>query len=219
MTLLDDLTADAVQRMKQSGFAPAVVVQTSPGNFQAWLNHGQVLPRGVSTAAARQLADKFGGDPSSADWRHYGRLCGFTNRKPRHMRADGLFPFVTLTEAPGGIYAEAQSFIEGVKRAVDNSEREAAARRSIWNGAVMQEPNRVLKRIEDFRNNPVYGSDGNRIDLAYAVYAISHGVPEQEVRAAISSRDLSHKGTDARQTQYIDRTLKKAIAGIESKGR
>ena len=64
LTLLDDLMADAVQRMKQSGFAPAVVVQTSPGNFQAWLDHGQMLPRAVSTAAARQLADKFGGDPS-----------------------------------------------------------------------------------------------------------------------------------------------------------
>ena len=118
------------------------------------------------------------------------------------MRADGLFPFVTLTEAPGGIYAEAQSFIEGVKRAVENSEREAAARRSILNGAVMQKPNRVLKTIADFRDNPAYGGDGNRIDLAYAVYAISRGVPEQDVRAAISSRDIliKERTLDRRRT-------------------
>src|SRR5262245_53441023 len=31
LSLVDDLTADAVQRMKAEGFAPAVVVQTSPG--------------------------------------------------------------------------------------------------------------------------------------------------------------------------------------------
>ena len=53
LSLVDDLTAEAIQRMKVEGFAPAVVVETSPGNFQAWLNHGQVLPKHVSTLAAR----------------------------------------------------------------------------------------------------------------------------------------------------------------------
>jgi RepB DNA-primase from phage plasmid len=55
-------------------FAPTVVLETSPGNFQMWLDHGQVLPRDLSTLAARQLALWFDGDLSSADWRHYGRL-------------------------------------------------------------------------------------------------------------------------------------------------
>jgi len=58
-----------------------VVIETSPSNFQAWLCHGQILPKQVSTIAARLLASRFGGDPASADWRHYGRLAGFTNRK------------------------------------------------------------------------------------------------------------------------------------------
>src|SRR5579864_6192536 len=40
LSLLDDLTFEAVQRMKAEGFGPAVVVETSLGNFQAWVNHG-----------------------------------------------------------------------------------------------------------------------------------------------------------------------------------
>ena len=65
LSLVDDLTAGAIQRMKDEGFAPAVVVETSPGNFQAWLNHGQVLPKQLSTLAARTLAERYGGDKRS----------------------------------------------------------------------------------------------------------------------------------------------------------
>ena len=55
------------------------------------------------------------------------------------------------------------------------------------------------KTIDAFRGNPAYGGDGTRIDLAYAVYALSHGVPDAVVRSALSSRDLSHKGNERRQ--------------------
>ena len=37
LSLVDDLNADGVKRMKATGFAPTVVVETSPGNFQAGL--------------------------------------------------------------------------------------------------------------------------------------------------------------------------------------
>ena len=42
--------------MKQSGFHPALVIETSPGNFQVWMKHPAVLPKEVGTAAARALA-------------------------------------------------------------------------------------------------------------------------------------------------------------------
>jgi len=53
LSLIDDLTVKAIDRMKAEGFEPAVVVETSPNNFQAWLNHGQVLDAAMSTRAAR----------------------------------------------------------------------------------------------------------------------------------------------------------------------
>jgi hypothetical protein len=69
-----DRKGRAISRMKAEGFEPAVIVETSPYNFQAWLNHGQVLEAATSTRSAKRLAERFGGDPSSADWRHFGRL-------------------------------------------------------------------------------------------------------------------------------------------------
>ena len=51
--------------------------------------------------AARKLAEEFGGDRGAADWRHFGRLAGFTNRKEKYMNEGGLFPFVRLIEASG----------------------------------------------------------------------------------------------------------------------
>jgi len=79
LSLVDDLRADRIARMKVDGFAPGAVVETSPGNFQAWLKHGGVLDEATSTRAAKLLVEHYGGDPGSADWRHFGRLAGFTN--------------------------------------------------------------------------------------------------------------------------------------------
>ena len=67
-----------------------------------------------------------------------------------------------------------------------------------------------LKTIDMFRADVRYGGDGTRIDLAYAVYAFSRGVTATEVEAAIRSRDLSHKGNERRQNDYVERTIKKA---------
>jgi hypothetical protein len=206
LSLVDDLTARAVQHMKDSGFEPALVVETSPGNFQAWVNHGMLLDKRTSTAAAKGLAEKFGGDPGAADWRHFGRLAGFVNRKRKYQRADGLFPFVRIAEQRRGlVYSEAGSFISAMGNELRRYEKR-------W--SPHEEGTRFhgrLKSIDDFRSNPTYCGDGNRIDLAYAVYALAHGVGEAAVRCAIQSRDLSKKGSDARQEAYVERTIKKAF--------
>jgi RepB DNA-primase from phage plasmid len=216
LSLVDDLPAETLEKMKASGFTPALIVETSPGNFQAWLNHGRVLSRNVSSAAARSLAEQFEGDRGSADWRHYGRLAGFTNRKEKHRREDGHFPFVRLVHAGGDVYPKANEFIHCIGAQVELAQREADRRRMRSNNRFRQDLN--LKTIDHFRRDPRYGGDGNRIDLAYAVYALSHGVPEEQVRIAIASRDLKHKGNEKRQADYVDRTIQKALLAFRDVG-
>src|SRR5271167_42997 len=118
LSLVDDLKVDALARMKAEGFAPAAVVETSPGNLQAWLRHGETLDEVASTRAAKLLAERFGGDPGSADWRHFGRLAGFTNPKPNRRLASGLQPFARLLEASGQVYQQAPVFIAEVRAAL-----------------------------------------------------------------------------------------------------
>ncbi len=207
LSLIDDASAQAIELMKSEGFAPAVVLETSPGNFQAWLCHGQILPKHLSTFAARLLASRFGGDPASADWRHYGRLAGFTNRKDKYRRRDGTFPYVRLHEATGAVYSKAVAFLAEVRTLYESEQSKPPYPVSFRRPGLCR-PN--LKSIEDFRAKPIYEGDQTRVDLAYTVYALAHGVPENTAREALTSRDLSHKGDRKRQQEYIDRTIRKA---------
>jgi DNA primase RepB-like protein len=216
LSMVDDLTADAISAMKQTGFNPAVIVETSPDNFQAWLKHNGRLSKEVSTAAARALAEKFGGDRGAADWRHFGRLAGFTNRKAKHLDAStGLYPYVRLIEATGGIYPEAERFLADVKSDLERQQ----AKRGHWRSGQLGHAGAMrpqeTKNIDGFREDGRYGGDGTRVDLAYAVYALSHGADTEQVANAIRSRDLSHKGNERRQDDYVARTIKKALGTIE----
>jgi hypothetical protein len=119
-----------------------------------------------------------------------------------------------LIEAEGRIYPEADRFVTGVKNEV---ERQKAERERIREHIAKLAPvlPKDLKTVDAFRLDTRYGGDGTRIDLAYAVYAFSHGASATEVQAAIRSRDLSHKGSERRQNEYVERTIKKALATIE----
>ena len=44
-TVLDDLSAEAVERLSVDGYEPCAVIETSPSNFQAWLKHGESTRR------------------------------------------------------------------------------------------------------------------------------------------------------------------------------
>lgn len=208
LSMVDDLTTDAIARMKAEGYTPALVVETSPGNFQAWLNHGQVLPQRLSTLAARALAEKFGGDKGAADWRHFGRLAGFTNRKERYRTLNGSYPFVRVSQdGPRHSYSTAGDLISKIAEAF-RSETPPICR------SLPPQPDSRLLTIDAFRANPKYAGDGHRIDLAYAVYAVAHDVSEIAIADAISSRDLSKKGAIDQQRAYITRTITKAMSGV-----
>jgi hypothetical protein len=112
-----------------------------------------------------------------------------------------------LHEATGAVYSKAVEFLAEVQSTYE-------AQQSKLPPPVSLQRRRLggsnLKSIEDFRTKPIYGGDQTRVDLAYAVYALAHGVSENETRNALASRDLTHKGNRKRQQEYIDRTIKKA---------
>src|SRR5260370_3244286 len=71
-TVLDDLNETTLARLSADGFNPCAVVETSAGNFQAWLKHPAVFPKLIGTFAAQALAGRYDADPSAADWRRFG---------------------------------------------------------------------------------------------------------------------------------------------------
>jgi hypothetical protein len=112
---LDQPVAGILARLRSQGHAPCVVVETSPGRWQAWIHVSlEPLPAAVATLAARRLAQLYAADRASADWRHLGRLVGFTNRKPERRQADGFFPWVKLIDARGCLAPNGAALLEAV---------------------------------------------------------------------------------------------------------
>ena len=97
--LIDDLCQDALDAMKVDNLHPSLVAETSPHNYQAWIALGsrrlRVEPH-IEAAAARMLAERYGGDFGSAKAGQLGRLPGSFNLKPMHQRDDGSFPLVMI---------------------------------------------------------------------------------------------------------------------------
>jgi hypothetical protein len=83
--------------MRAAGQEPCVVVRSSARREQAWVRiAAECVSTAVATASARRLAVRYGADPASAEWRHLGRLAGFTNRKSEHRDDRGLAPWVRV---------------------------------------------------------------------------------------------------------------------------
>jgi hypothetical protein len=112
---LDHADPSVLPRMRANGHHPCVVAQTSPGHWQAWIHLScSPLAPALATALGKSLALTYGGDLASTDWRHLGRLAGFTNRKPARRALNGYAPWVNLIHAQAGLAPQAETLLRGV---------------------------------------------------------------------------------------------------------
>lgn len=114
----------------------------------------------------------FGGDPSSADWRHFGRLAGFTNAKPERRLPSGLPPFVRPLSASGHIYSRATEFLAEIKK----SEKRDTVGLERFSKQHLCKMHVGLRPLKEFHADPIYGGDLHRADMAWALHAVSCGL-------------------------------------------
>lgn len=214
LVLLDDLKKDALERLKADGLVPAAAIETSPGNYQAWVKLADrpIGPDG-RREVARDLAQRYGADMASADSRHYGRLAGFTNRKPRHER-DGRQPYVLAHECPGAVAPGAIPYLREMSERWDKEaarqERDKrlgaleAARPGVGGRDPVKEYQRQAQRLLQR-----YGksTDLSRLDWMVSVDMAKTGYPAQDIERAvrecspnIDSRKAGHVEDYARRT-------------------
>jgi hypothetical protein len=126
----DHADSATIERMRVGGYDPCVVLQTSAGHLQAWVHvSSSPLEPAVATAAGKHLARIYGGDPASTDWRHLGRLAGFTNQKPRRRTFSGYTPWVKIVHTRAGLARSADVLLQSAARYAAQtigSERSAA---------------------------------------------------------------------------------------------
>lgn len=121
LVLLDDLKAETLKAMQGQGYAPAAVLETSPGNYQAWVKMSdKPLSAEIRLMASQELAHLFDADKNSAGSRHYGRLAGFTNQKPKHTR-DGRQPYVLAHDCPGMLAPAGAAHVMRIEQALEEA--------------------------------------------------------------------------------------------------
>ncbi len=125
---LDHAQSTVVAAMCAHGHEPCVVLQTSPGHgtcpphLQAWVQVSSTpLPPDLATAIGKHLALTYGGDRASIDWRHLGRLAGFTNQKPQRRTGDGYAPWVKVVYTHPGLARHASELLQSATASLSES--------------------------------------------------------------------------------------------------
>jgi hypothetical protein len=113
---LDCAEPTAIAAMAAQGYEPCVVLQTSPGHLQAWVHISSTpVPPALASAIGKRFALAYGGDRASTDWRHLGRLAGFTNRKPQRRTYGGYPPWVKVVYARPGLARCAEDLLRSAE--------------------------------------------------------------------------------------------------------
>ena len=206
--MLDDLNETSLAKLSAGGFDPCAVVETSAGNFQAWLKHAAILPKLVGSLVAQLLARRYDADLSAAGWRRFGRLPGFTNCKPKYRKLDGLFPFVRLRSNTGMQYPMAESFHEEVTKVY---EEEMQKREVRWQQASLS-PQRGGRSVslERFRTSSKYADRPAAADIAFCVAAFANGMTDDRIERALEDDYLSRDPSPSTRAAYVRRTMAKA---------
>ena len=218
---LDRADPQIVHTMRCNGHEPCVVLQTSPGNLQAWVHVSATpLEPAVATEIGRQLARLYRGDPASVDWRHLGRLAGFTNQKPK--RRGGFYaPWVKLLHAQAGLATHGARLVETAQRRL--SARASGSAPPWWLGP----PDRSLTARAA---SAIYQACLNRLRIPQRYPRIDWSIADQWIAKQLLWRrtpvaqvqailQLGSPGFPRRHSNpddYLRRTAARALAELES---
>jgi hypothetical protein len=221
---LDQAQPAVIEAMHAHGHDPCVVVQTSPGHLQAWIQLSATpLEPTVATAASKQLARAYGGDPASTDWRHLGRLAGFTNQKPARRTPGGYAPWVKLLYTCAGLAPQAGTLLESLQTAGSTSLRPLAVSRSRPPSTLDQAAPPVLTAAE--AQDIYHGCmrrwhirerypqpDWSIVDLWVARHLLAQGTPDHRVQAILRLASPHFPRLHSNPADYLRRTIQRATA-------
>ena len=212
---LDHADPTIMDRMRVNGDDPGVVVQTSPGHLQAWIRlRPSPLEPALATAAGRHLAHLYGGDQASTDWRHLGRLAGFTNQKPARRTPAHYAPWVRLLHARAGWAPHAESLWESIRQSIPPS---AAPSPTDWTtadpypasaAAAVTIYQSCMQRWHIRERFPV--PDWSIVDLWVARHLLAQGRPAVQVHALLRLASPHFPRRHGDPDDYLRRTVARA---------
>ena len=187
--LIEDMTAESLKTLQEDGFSPAVILESSPGNYQCVLTVPKlktVFDRDVGNRVTERL-NRLYGDKKLSGCIHPHRAPGFENRKPKHKRGDGGYPQVQLLFAER---RECRNALE-LARQIDREYAEAAKtkktqpRAAIPSFARPGDPvSAYYAHLENIRKHLAI-DDYSRVDAMIALRMRSTGHSRSDVAEAV----------------------------------
>lgn len=218
LIFFDDLDLAGIEAMKAQGLEPAIVIESSPQNYQGWIRVAEEpIPEALATAACKVVAESLGGDINSADWRHFGRLAGFTNRKPTYVNEIGQYPFVRIHETQDNLCSRHESLLEAARQYLEIREAERITRaerlKSVTRSPDLEEAETVylreLKAMEDRYGNVI---DLSRADWGIVNKMANQGYSPDELRAVLMEHSPAVEKRAANPEKYLDSTIDNVFA-------
>jgi RepB DNA-primase from phage plasmid len=217
---LDRADPHVVHTMRSNGHEPCVVLQTSPGNLQAWVQVSATpLEPAVATEIGRELARLYRGDPASVDWRHLGRLAGFTNQKPKR-RGGSYAPWVKLLHAQAGLATQGAVLVQAAQRRLpDRASAPAPSSlgppdQSVTARAAAATYQACLNRLRIPQRYPQ--TDWSIADKWIAKELLWRRTPLAQVQAILQLGSPGFPRRHSNPDDYLRRTAARALAEIES---
>lgn len=215
--LVDDATEAALKAMGGDGLAAAAVVETSPGNHQAWLRFERPLGRELATGMAQVLAARYGCNPGGGLQAPGSR--GGVHQPEEEIRGRRRALSLGATRRRhGGLHGRAKSLRRDALEWIAKKERARRRRFEEANGAEggpapPGESAGMFFVREVQRIHGRYGSatDASRADAAAARRMAMAGFSEsQVVRAMEGSRSVAERKA-GHVSDYARRTARWAF--------
>ena len=200
---IDDLNLDRLRELERVGMPVGILVESSVGNFHGWVRLGsEPMDRATLTAVCKRLAARFDTDTASADFRHYGRLTGFTNQKSARRISGRGQPFARLRRGENCIGRNVAGLIREVLAAVQDTPKQDTA---AWSGNRCR-PLPTLDFV--MAEMPRNASDSpSHIDIRACMSLLARGANPAEIQSELEAMSARKNNPH----DYAERTVAKAM--------
>ena len=221
--LVDGLDADALAAIRADGLAPAAVLGTAPGVFEAWFRLGREPEAKVAACVAQVLAARYGDGPGSADCARLGRAAGFANRTAALRDSDGRYPRVLLEDARGRVTPKADELVAAAEERIERRRAARAARSGDkvgeGDGRGKRADAALAREIARIARRHGAATDWNRAFAAAAGRLARDGYGRTEVAAALAACPRIRARRGDRAGDYAERTAAWAFGALRRRPR
>ena len=213
--LIDDMTRDRLKKLQEDGFRPAVVLESSPGNYQCLLTIpklGTEHDRDVGNRITERLNREYG-DKKLCGCIHPHRAPGFENRKPKHRREDGSFPQVKLLFAERRECGKALELSKAINREYAEAAHKRRERPRVIPSGRPGDPSRAYYAHFDNIRRHLSIEDYSRVDAMIALRMRASGHSREAVEETIRAcaPTIREKQAGRNWQRYAERTAEYAF--------